>query len=285
MGVLIEGKWHEDGQVQTDARGSFVRDDSIFRNWITQDGVPGITGEGGFGAEAGRYHLFVSPSCPWAHRAMILRKLKHLEDAVSMSSADRPKTAGWSYSQGIDDLEPGDDGVFRLHQVYTMAKPSYTGKVTVPTLWDRERRTIVNNESSEIIRMFNSAFEGLTDDRYDYYPPDLREEIDRINDFVYEHVNNGVYRAGFAKSQGAYEEAVKKVFHGLDTMERMAGPTPLPGWRPHHRGRLAGVPDAAALRPRLPRPLQVQPPARPGLSPPRRLPPGTLPMAGSAGDL
>ncbi|MDE0355754.1 MAG: glutathione S-transferase family protein [Deltaproteobacteria bacterium] len=219
MGVLIEGDWHEDGQVQTDSRGSFVRDDSVFRNWITADGAPGTTGGGGFGAEPGRYHLFVSPSCPWAHRAMILRKLKHLEDVVSMSSADRPKTAGWSYSRGLDDLEPGDDGVFRLHQVYTAAKPDYSGKVTVPTLWDRRRRTIVNNESSEIIRMFNSAFDGLTDVREDYYPADLREEIGRINDFVYEHVNNGVYRAGFAKSQGAYEEAVKKVFHGLDTME------------------------------------------------------------------
>ena len=219
MGILIDGQWQEDGQVQTNARGDFVRDDSVFRNWVTADGAPGATGEGGFGAEAGRYHLFVSPSCPWAHRAMILRKLKSLEDVVSMSTADRPKTAGWSYSRGIDDLMTGDDGVFRLHQAYTAAKPDYTGKVTVPTLWDRERRTIVNNESSEIIRMFNSAFDGLTDARDDYYPAELREGIDRINDFVYEHVNNGVYRAGFAKSQEAYEEAVKKVFHGLDTME------------------------------------------------------------------
>ena len=151
MGVLINGEWHEDGQVQTDSRGSFVRDDSIFRNWITADGAPGFSGKGGFNAEAGRYHLFVSPSCPWAHRAMILRKLKRLEDVVSMSSADRPKSAGWSYSGGIDDLEAGNDGIFRLHQVYTAAKQSYTGKVTVPTLWDRQRRTIVNNESSEII--------------------------------------------------------------------------------------------------------------------------------------
>ena len=219
MGVLIDGKWHEDGQVQTDSRGSFVRDDSVFRNWVTADGAPGITGDGGFGAEPGRYHLFVSPSCPWAHRTMILRKLKRLEDVVSMSSADRPKTAGWSYSEGIDDLGPGDDGVFRLHQVYTAAKPDYSGKVTVPTLWDRRRRTIVNNESSEIIRMLNSAFDGLTGAGEDYCPADLRAEIERINDFVYEHVNNGVYRAGFAKSQAAYEEAVRKVFHGLDTME------------------------------------------------------------------
>ena len=126
MGVLIDGEWHEDGQVQTDSRGSFVRDDSIFRNWITADGAPGFSGEGGFNAEAGRYHLFVSPSCPWAHRAMILRKLKRLEDVVSMSSADRPKSAGWSYSRGIDDLEAGNDGIFRLHQVYTAAKRKAT---------------------------------------------------------------------------------------------------------------------------------------------------------------
>lgn len=219
MGLLIDGKWREDGQVAADSTGRFVRDESLFRNWVTEDGEPGASGQGGFDAEAGRYHLFVSPSCPWAHRAMILRKLKGLEEVVSMSSADRPKTAGWSYSRGIDDLQAGDDGVFRLHQAYTAAKPGYTGKVTVPTLWDRRRRTVVNNESSEIIRMFNSAFRGLAGEDYDYYPADLREEIDRINGFVYEHVNNGVYRAGFAKSQNAYEDAVTKVFHGLDTMD------------------------------------------------------------------
>lgn len=219
MGLLIDGKWEEDARVATDARGRFIREDSKFRNWITPDGSAGPSGEAGFPAEGDRYHLFVSPSCPWAHRTMIMRKLKHLDDLVSLSNADRPKTAGWSYSEGIDDLEPGEDGVFRLHQIYTASKPNYTGKVTVPTLWDRECRTIVNNESSEIIRMFNSSFGKLTGPTVDYYPEDLRTEIDRINDFVYENLNNGVYRTGFAKSQEAYNEAVKKVFHCLDTLE------------------------------------------------------------------
>lgn len=223
MGLLIDGKWEEDGKVATDATGRFVREDSKFRNWITADGSAGPTGEAGFRAEGDRYHLFVSPSCPWAHRTMIMRKLKHLEGLVSMSNADRPKTAGWSYSRGIDDLEPGADGVFRLHQVYTASIPNYTGKVTVPTLWDRERRTIVNNESSEIIRMFNSGFGRLTEPTNDYYPQELSSQIDRINDFVYDNFNNGVYRTGFAKSQQAYNEAVKKVFHCLDTMEAWLG--------------------------------------------------------------
>jgi putative glutathione S-transferase len=141
-----------------------------------------------------------------------MRKLKRLENVISMSIADRPKTEGWAYSQAIDDLKPCVDGVFRLYQIYAAADPKYTGKVTVPTLWDRERRTIVNNESSEIIRMFNSAFKSWTDIEYDYYPEDLRSEIDRINELVYSHFNNGVYRAGFARSQEAYEEAARKVF-------------------------------------------------------------------------
>jgi putative glutathione S-transferase len=220
MGLMIDGKWHSDDWIPTDARGNFVRADSRFRNWITADGRGGPSGEGGFKAETGRYHLFVSPSCPWAHRTIIMRKLKGLEGVVSMSVADRPKNEGWAYSRTIDDFAPCADGVFRLYQTYTAADAHYSGKVTVPTLWDRERRTIVNNESSEIIRMFNDAFNALTDVRYDYYPAELRAEIDGINDFVYGHLNNGVYRAGFARSQEAYNEAVRKVFHGLDTLER-----------------------------------------------------------------
>ena len=152
-----------------------------------------------------------------------MRKLKKLEDLISMSNADRPKTEGWAYSQGIDDLEPTADGVFRLYQLYAATDPAYTGKVTVPTLWDRERRTIVNNESAEIIRMFNSAFKAWTDVGYDFYPEDLRGEIDRINELVYSHFNNGVYRAGFARSQEAYEEAARKVFHCLDILEGLLG--------------------------------------------------------------
>ena len=223
MGLMMQGKWQDDDAIPSDARGRFIRTASRFRHWITTDGAAGPSGDGGFKAEPGRYHLFVSDNCPWAHRAIIMRKLKKLEDVVSMSLADRPKTEGWSYSHGIDDLEPSADGIFRLHRVYKAADGNYSGKVTVPTLWDRERRTIVNNESSEIIRMLNSAFAKWTDMDYDFYPERLRHEIDAINDFVYEHLNNGVYRAGFARSQEAYDEAVRKVFHGLDTLEERLG--------------------------------------------------------------
>jgi len=220
MGHMIDGKWVNDDRIPADARGHFVRADSQFRHWIMADGSPGPSGQAGFKAEPGRYHLFVSPSCPWAHRTVIMRKLKKLEGVITMSSADRPKAEGWSYSEAIDDFAPGADGSFRLHQVYGAADRNYTGKVTVPTLWDRERRTIVNNESSEIIRMLNAAFGAHTDVRYDFYPEDLRAEIDRVNDFVYSHLNNGVYRAGFARGQEAYDEAARKVFVCLDAMEK-----------------------------------------------------------------
>jgi putative glutathione S-transferase len=216
---MINGHWDSDATIPSNAEGHFIREASKFRHWVTADGSPGPSGNGGFKAETGRYHLFVSPSCPWAHRTIIMRKLKKLEEIVSMSIADRPKIEGWAYSQAIDDFEPCPDGVFRLHQVYRATHPQYTGKVTVPTLWDRERRTIVNNESSEIIRMFNSAFNAWTGAGLDFYPEGLRNEIDEINSFVYEHLNNGVYRTGFAKTQRAYDEAVRKVFFGLDTLE------------------------------------------------------------------
>ena len=170
MGHMANGKWDDDDRVSADVRGAFVRADSQFRNWVTADGSAGPSGSGGFKAEPGRYHLFVSYNCPWAHRSIIFRKLKQLEGVVSMSLADKPKIAGWAYSEPIDDFQPEADGVFRLHQVYAAADASYTGKVTVPTLWDRERRTIVNNESSEIIRMFNSGFRNHTPVSYDFYP-------------------------------------------------------------------------------------------------------------------
>lgn len=220
MGLMIGGKWHNDDNIPSDARGHYIREASKFRHWITADASPGPLGDAGFNAEPGRYHLFVSPSCPWAHRTIIMRKLKKLDGIVSMSVADRPKTEGWAYSRAIDDFEPCPDGIFRLHQIYKATNPEYTGKVTVPTLWDRKRRTIVNNESSEIIRMFNSAFHVWTDASFDFYPEGLRDEIDNINNFVYEHLNNGVYRTGFARTQEAYEEAVRKVFFGLDTLEK-----------------------------------------------------------------
>ncbi|HEX6174990.1 MAG TPA: glutathione S-transferase family protein [Candidatus Binatia bacterium] len=225
MGLMVHGEWQDDDAIPSDARGHFIRAASRFRHWITADGAAGPSGDDGFKAEPGRYHLFVSYNCPWAHRAIIMRKLKKLEDVVSMSLADRPKSEGWSYSRGIDDLQPSLDSTFRLHQLYKAADADYSGKVTVPTLWDRERRTIVNNESSEIIRMLNSAFAKWTDVDYDFYPEELRHEVDTINDFVYEHLNNGVYRTGFARSQEAYDEAARKVFHGLDTLNQRLGKT------------------------------------------------------------
>jgi putative glutathione S-transferase len=220
---MIGGKWHNDDDIPSDARGHFVREASKFRHWITADGSPGPSGNGGFKAEPDRYHLFVSPSCPWAHRTIIMRKLKKLEDVVSMSVADQPKIEGWAYSQPIDDFEPCADGIFRLHQIYRAANPQYTGKITVPTLWDRKRRTIVSNESSELIRMFNAAFDAWTAANFDFYPEELRGEIDDVNTFVYDHLNNGVYRAGFAKTQQAYDEAVRKVFRGLEALEQRLG--------------------------------------------------------------
>jgi putative glutathione S-transferase len=220
MGHLMNGEWVNDDRITADARGAFVRADSQFRNWITTDGSAGPSGSSGFKAEPDRYHLFVSYNCPWAHRTIIMRKLKQLEGVITMSLADRPKTEGWAYSDTIEDFKPCDDGIFRLYQVYQVADANYSGKVTVPTLWDRERRTIVNNESSEIIRMFNSAFGAYTEMNYDFYPENLRGEIDRINELVYSHFNNGVYRAGFARSQEAYDEAVKRVFLCLDQMEQ-----------------------------------------------------------------
>ena len=221
MGHMMNGKWVNDDRIPADARGHFQRADSQFRSWVTADGSAGPSGAGGFKAEPGRYHLFVSHSCPWAHRTIIFRKLKKLDDVISLSLADKPKSEGWAYSEGIDDLQPCDNGIFRLYQVYAAADAHYTGKVTVPTLWDRERRTIVNNESSEIIRMFNSGFRAYTDVSYDFYPEELRAEIDRINAVVYSDFNNGVYRAGFARSQEAYEEAARKIFVCLDMMERL----------------------------------------------------------------
>ena len=257
MPLLIDGKWDETADPQYDKSGAFVRTDSAFRSWITPDGAAGPSGEAGFAAAKGRYHLFVAQNCPWAHRTTIFRRLKKLDGVISISYADAPKSEGWCYTQGFDDMKPGTDGIFRLHQVYTTANPRYTGKVTVPTLWDRERRTIVNNESSEIIRMLNSAFAAFTDDRADYYPLALRGAIDETNAFVYEHLNNGVYRAGFAKTQDAYDAAVGQGVQGARHAGGATRDTALPRRRPHHRGRLARVPDAAALRPGLLRSFQV----------------------------
>ena len=212
MGHMMDGKWVDDDRITADTRGAFVRADSQFRSWITADGAAGPSGSAGFKAEPGRYHLFVSYNCPWAHRAIIFRKLKKLEDVISMSLADKPKAHGWAYSEAIDDFRPEDDGIFRLHQVYAAADPKYTGKVTVPTFWDRERRTIVNNESSEIIRMLNSAFGRLRRSTTISIRKICAAEIDRINDLVYSHFNNGVYRAGFARVRKPTKKRLEKFF-------------------------------------------------------------------------
>jgi len=215
MGLLIEGKWHDEWYDTAKSGGRFVRSESQFRHWITPDGSNGPTGDEGFRAEAGRYHLYVSPACPWSHRTMIFRKLKGLERLIDMTAVHPHMLEyGWSFAEP----EPlyGFDYV---HQLYTRDTPDYTGRVSVPLLWDKKRQRIVSNESSEIIRMFNSAFDGITGNSLDFYPRELRPQIDAINDFVYDSINNGVYRCGFATSQEAYEEAFTELFRALDRIE------------------------------------------------------------------
>jgi putative glutathione S-transferase len=216
MGMLVNGIWCDDDKLPADSAGRFVRPDSLFRDRVTRDGASG------FKAEAGRYLLVTAPSCPWAHRTVLMRKLKRLESAIPLLESDLPKGQGWAYSRGFDELAPRD-GVFHVHQVYRAARPDYTGRATVPVLWDRETKTIVNNESSEIIRMLNSAFDAFGDAGLDLYPAALRDEIDAVNAFVYDAINNGVYRCGLAKSQAAYEESFAKLFAGLDELESRLG--------------------------------------------------------------
>ena len=216
MGFLIEGVWHDGWYDTKKTGGRFVRQDSAFRNFVTADGNPGPSGQGGFKAEAGRYHLYVSLACPWAHRTLIFRKLKGLEGAIGVSVVNPIWLEnGWTLDEGADAL----NGAGFLHQIYVKAKPDYSGRVTVPVLWDKKTQTIVNNESSEIIRMFNSAFDAFGDASLDFCPPELRSDIDAVNSLVYDKVNNGVYKAGFATSQDAYEEAFKALFETLDGLE------------------------------------------------------------------
>lgn len=219
MGQLVEGVWQEDGLRTKDGR--FIRPTPRFRNWVTPDGSPGTSGEGGFAAEAGRYHLYVSLACPWAHRTIIFRKLKGLENTISMSVVSyHMGRDGWTFDTGEGSTGDSVNGKSKLSQIYLAADPRYTGRVSVPVLWDRKRKTIVNNESPEIIRMLNSSFDAFTNVRTDYYPERLRKEIDAINELVYPNVNNGVYRAGFATSQEAYEEAFRGLFDALDEIEQ-----------------------------------------------------------------
>jgi putative glutathione S-transferase len=227
MGVLIDGVWHEQEPESAKAdsarpSGRFERAQTAFRNWVTPDGRPGPTGSDGFSAAPGRYHLYVSLACPWAHRALIMRALKGLEQIIPVSvthwlMADQ----GWTFAPG-EGVIP--DPLFNsryLHEIYTRADAHYTGRTSVPVLWDQHTQTIVNNESSEIIRMLNSAFDAVGARPGDYYPKERREEIDALNERIYDIVNNGVYKAGFATTQAAYEDAVAPLFETLDWLEEL----------------------------------------------------------------
>ncbi len=220
MGLLVDGVWQADASRTKD--GHFVRPTTSFRNWITPDGSAGPSGTSGYKAESGRYHLYVSLACPWAHRTVIFRKLKALENVIGLSvvSPDMLQD-GWTFNTAEGSTGDAVNGKAKLSEIYVMADAKYSGRVSVPVLWDKERKTIVNNESSEIIRMLNSSFDAFTNEHTDYYPADKRAEIDRINDMVYPNINNGVYRTGFATSQGAYEQAFRNVFDTLDELEQI----------------------------------------------------------------
>jgi glutathionyl-hydroquinone reductase len=243
MGLLVDGAWQEDSAGKEfgsrSTNGHFIRKATAFHNYITADGSPGPSGKGGFPAERGRYHLYVSLACPWAHRTLIFRKLKKLEDVISVSiTVPLFGKKGWEFG-----TEPGAtldtvNGEPTIADIYVLGDPHYTGRASVPVLWDKQQRIVVNNESSEIIRMLNSAFDAFTDVRTDYYPADLRKEIDAINDIIYPTVNNGVYRSGFSTTQAAYEEAAWALFATLDKLEErlsrqrfLVGPQTEADWR------------------------------------------------------
>ena len=224
--MLVNGKWMANWQpVQAkDEKGGFVRQTSSFRNWVTPDGEAGPTGEGGFKAEPGRYHLYIAYICPWASRTLMARKLKKLDDVISISAVDPTLSdQGWRFGDYPGSDRDTVNGATYLHELYTRADPEINGRATVPVLWDRKRGTIVNNESAEIVRMMNSGFGDLADTSVDLYPADLHEEIEALNARIYPGLNNGVYRAGFATTQEAYEEAFAGVFAMLDELETRFG--------------------------------------------------------------
>ncbi|GFE65014.1 glutathione S-transferase family protein [Litoreibacter roseus] len=225
MGLLIDGEWHDKWYDTEKSGGAFERSTAGFRNWITADGTAGPSGEGGFQAEADRYHLYVSLACPWAHRTLIFRKLKGLEDLIDVSVVHPDMMGdGWTFETDMQGAT-GDKlyGLPFARDIYTKADPKVSGRVTVPILWDKTRETIVSNESSEIIRMFNSAFDELTGNTLDFWPEARRDEIEEVNSRVYETVNNGVYKAGFATTQDAYDAAVGPLFDSLDWLENRLG--------------------------------------------------------------
>ncbi|MEP3526085.1 MAG: glutathione S-transferase family protein [Hyphomicrobiales bacterium] len=227
MGLLVDGIWHDEWYDTKKTDGKFVRKKSTFRHWITFDGAAGPSGDAGFKAEANRYHLYVSHACPWAHRAMIFRAIKGLEEIISISVVDHLMVSkGWEFSTNPGAIPDDLFGAKTMAEIYLKADPHFTGRVTVPVLWDKKKHTIVSNESSEIIRMFNSAFNNITSNRLDFYPEELRASIDAINETIYHTVNNGVYKSGFATTKEAYEEAVTALFHTLDQLEDILAQTP-----------------------------------------------------------
>ncbi len=221
MGLLIDGKWHDQWYDTKSSDGKFIRTEAQYRHWITRDGSAGPSGDVGFKAEPGRYHLYVSLACPWAHRTLIVRALKGLQEQISFDVVHPLMLEqGWTFDS--DFPAATGDRVNQhqfMHQIYTQCEPSYTGRVTVPVLWDKQNQTIVSNESSEIIRMLNTAFNEIGATDLDLYPKALRSQIDQWNEFIYEPVNNGVYKSGFATTQAAYDEAVVNLFEHLDKLE------------------------------------------------------------------
>lgn len=223
MGLLVEGQWKDHWYDTKKTGGAFQRQEAQFRNWVTADGRAGPSGEGGFAAASGRYHLYVSYACPWAHRTLIFRALKGLEDHISVSVVHPDMLSeGWTFETD-DHGATGDTlmGHSFMRDIYTAAVPDVTTRVTVPVLWDKERQTIVSNESSEIIRMFNSAFDGITGNTLDLWPAAMRDDIEDVNTWIYSDINNGVYKSGFATAQGPYDRAVSTLFDALDRVEGM----------------------------------------------------------------
>ena len=224
MGLLVDGVWHDKWYDTKKSAGKFQREDAQLRNWVTADGSAGPTGKAGFKAEVNRYHLYVSLACPWAHRTLIFRTLKGLESIISVSVVSPDMlNHGWSFDQANHSTGDQLFGFDYMHQVYTKNNPTYSGRVTVPVLWDKHTNQIVSNESSEIIRMLNSAFDGITGNGLDFYPESNREQIDQANDFVYHTINNGVYKSGFATTQQAYDEAYEALFDALDKVDGILG--------------------------------------------------------------
>ncbi len=220
MGLLVEGKWQSDAGKWADSKGRMQRPDSTLRNWITPDGSPGPTGRGGFKAEAGRYHLYIARACPWAHRTAIFRELKGLQEMIGLSVTHWLMLEnGWTFAPAPGVIPDTVNNARFLYELYAKSEPGYSGRVTVPVLWDKKTSRIVNNESADVIRMLNSAFDGIGAKPGDYYPEDLRAEIDAVNKRIYDTLNNGVYKAGFAGSQEAYDEAVAPVFETLAWLE------------------------------------------------------------------